>query len=79
MPDERAFVWKQEAPFTSQGLDGRLTCRNTLQEVQRGVETVGDKRLEFGDPHASVLLYGDLKASRVPKQYHDGCGNLVVL
>jgi hypothetical protein len=38
-----------------------------LQKVERGVETVGDKCLEFGDPEASLLLYREFKASRVPK------------
>jgi hypothetical protein len=37
-----------------------------LEEVERGVETVGDKCLEFGDPEASLLLYGDFKTSCVP-------------
>jgi hypothetical protein len=77
VPDERVFVWKQAAPFTLQGLDGRLTCGALVQEVQRGVETIGDKRLEFGNPQAIVFFYGDLKASGVSKQYHDGCCDLV--
>jgi len=77
VPDERVFVWKQAAPFTLQGLNGRLTGSALVQEVQRGVETIGDKRLEFGDPQAIVFLYGDLKAPGVSKQHHDGCCDLV--
>ena len=58
MPDEWFFIWKQEAPFTLQGFDSLLPRRIRLQEVERGVETVGDKCLEFGNPEASLLLYG---------------------
>jgi hypothetical protein len=67
MPGECFFVWKQEAPFTLQGFDSLLPRRIRLQEVERGVETAGDKCLEFGDPEASLLLYEDFKASCVPK------------
>ena len=74
MPGECLFVWKQEAPFTPQSCDGLLACRIRLQEVERGVEAAGDKCLEFGDPEASLLLYGEFKASRVPKEYHNGYG-----
>jgi len=58
MPGECIFVWKQDAPFTLQGFDSLLPRRIRLQEVERGVETVGDKGLEFGNPEASLLLYG---------------------
>ena len=67
MPDECFFVWEQDAPFTPQGFDSFLACRPRLQEVERGVETAGDKCLEFGHPEASLLLYGDFKTSCVSK------------
>ena len=67
MPGECLFVWKQDAPFTPQGFNSLLACRPRLQEVQRGVETAGDKRLEFGDPEACLLLDGDLKTAYVSK------------
>ena len=67
MPGECFFVWKQDAPFALQGFDSLLPRRIRLQEVERGVETAGDKCLEFGDPEASLLLYGDVKTSCVSK------------
>ena len=67
MPGESFFVWKQDAPFTFQGFDSLLPRRIRLQEVERGVETAGDKCLEFGDPEVSPCLYSDFKTSCVPK------------
>jgi len=67
MPGECFFVWKQDAPFTLQGFDSLLACRTRLQKVKCGVKTVRDKGLEFGDPEASLLFYGDFKTLCVPK------------
>jgi hypothetical protein len=66
VPGEWLFVWKQDTPFTLHGRNSLLPGCPGLQEVYCGIETIRDKRLEFGDPLTSPLLYRDLKASRIP-------------
>ena len=77
MPGECLFVWEQETPFTLHGCNSLLPGCPCLQEVYCGIETIRDKRLEFGDPQTRLLLYRDLKTSRIPQEYHTGSYSLV--
>jgi hypothetical protein len=67
VPGKRFVIWKQDVPFTLQGCDSLLPRHTRLQEVERRVETAGDKGLEFGDPEVSLFLYDDFKTSCVSK------------
>jgi hypothetical protein len=77
VPGESLFVWKQDTPFALHGLQGLLLGGAALQEVYCGIETIRDKRLQFGDPQTTLLLYRDLKASRIPEEYHTGSDHLM--
>jgi hypothetical protein len=77
VPGESSFVWKQQTPFALHGVKRRLPGGAGLQEVYCGIETIRDKRLQFGDPQTCLLFYRDLEASRIPKQYHTGSDNLI--
>jgi hypothetical protein len=77
VPGESLFVWKQHTPFALHGCERLLPGGAGLQEVHCGIETIRDKRLQSGDPQICLLFYRDLKASRIPEEYHTGSDHLM--
>jgi hypothetical protein len=66
-------------PFPHQGSDGLLTCGKLLQQIGRRIETARDKRLEFGDPGAIVVLKREFETASIPKNDHSGYRGFALL